>query len=91
MRSSDNAVLTQVGGNWEPCQNLKPFTFFNEYCAAGDMEMNSAGSLNGKLSRTREDQRIVRRAKGDQVDSYLLFSNPHEYGKSIDIRFTQSV
>jgi phage/plasmid-like protein (TIGR03299 family) len=25
---------------------------------------------------------------GDRVDSYLLFSNPHQYGKSIDIRFT---
>jgi phage/plasmid-like protein (TIGR03299 family) len=24
----------------------------------------------------------------DRVDSYLLFSNPHQYGKSIDIRFT---
>ena len=47
VRSSDNAVLTQVGGNWEPCQNLEAFTFFNEYCAAGDMEMNSAGSLKG--------------------------------------------
>jgi hypothetical protein len=25
---------------------------------------------------------------GDKVESYLLFSNPHLYGKSIDIRFT---
>jgi phage/plasmid-like protein (TIGR03299 family) len=25
---------------------------------------------------------------GDQVESYLLFSNPHQYGKSIDVRFT---
>ena len=25
---------------------------------------------------------------GDQVDSYLLFSNPHQYGRSIDVRFT---
>ena len=25
---------------------------------------------------------------GDRVDSYLLFSNPHDYGKSVDIRFT---
>jgi phage/plasmid-like protein (TIGR03299 family) len=24
----------------------------------------------------------------DRVDSYLLFSNPHEYGKAIDVRFT---
>ena len=35
VRSSDNKVLTQVGGNWEPCQNEEAFTFFNEYCAAG--------------------------------------------------------
>ena len=58
VRSSDNKVLTQVGGNWEPCQNEEAFTFFNEYCAAGDMEMNSAGSLKeGKfvyaLARSR--------------------------------------
>jgi phage/plasmid-like protein (TIGR03299 family) len=26
--------------------------------------------------------------KGDQVDSYLLFTNPHKYGWSIDVRFT---
>ena len=26
--------------------------------------------------------------KEDTVESYLLFSNPHQYGKSIDIRFT---
>ena len=25
---------------------------------------------------------------GDTVESYLLFSNPHQYGKSIDVRFT---
>ena len=24
----------------------------------------------------------------DQVDSYLLFSNPHQYGKSLNVRFT---
>ena len=26
--------------------------------------------------------------QGYTVDSYLLFSNPHQYGRSIDIRFT---
>jgi phage/plasmid-like protein (TIGR03299 family) len=25
---------------------------------------------------------------GDKVEGYLLFSNPHEFGRSIDIRFT---
>jgi phage/plasmid-like protein (TIGR03299 family) len=37
------------------------------------------------MARIKESFDIL---KGDQVDSYLLFSNPHEYGKSIDIRFT---
>jgi phage/plasmid-like protein (TIGR03299 family) len=90
VRDSDNKVLTQVGGNWEPCQNEQAFEFFNEYCLEGGMEMNTAGSLKGgkmvwALAKIKESFDVV---KGDQVDSYLLFSNPHEYGKSIDIRFT---
>jgi phage/plasmid-like protein (TIGR03299 family) len=90
VRSSDSKVLTQVGGKWEPCQNETAFEFFNEYCLEGGMEMNSAGSLKGgkmvyALAKINESFDVV---GGDQVDSYLLFSNPHEYGKSIDIRFT---
>jgi len=90
VRSSDSKVLTQVGGNWEPCQNETAFEFFNDYCLAGDMEMNAAGSLkDGKMvwamAKINESFDAL---PGDQVDSYLLFSNPHEYGKSIDIRFT---
>jgi phage/plasmid-like protein (TIGR03299 family) len=54
------------------------------------MEMSSAGSLkDGKMvyamAKVKESFDIL---GGDQVDSYLLFSNPHEYGKSIDVRFT---
>ena len=54
------------------------------------MEMHTAGSLKeGKmvwaLAKVKESFDIL---GGDQVDSYLLFSNPHEYGKSIDVRFT---
>ena len=90
VRSSDSKVLTQVGGNWNPVQNETAFEFFNEYCLEGGMEMNSAGSLkDGKmvyaLAKINESFDVL---GGDQVDSYLLFSNPHEYGKSIDIRFT---
>jgi phage/plasmid-like protein (TIGR03299 family) len=90
VRSTDSKVLTQVGGNWNPVQNEQAFEFFNDYCSAGDMEMSSAGSLkDGKmvyaLAKVKESFDIL---GGDQVDSYLLFSNPHEYGKSIDVRFT---
>jgi phage/plasmid-like protein (TIGR03299 family) len=54
------------------------------------MEMHTAGSLKGgqmvwALAKVKESFDIL---GGDQVDSYLLFSNPHQYGKSIDVRFT---
>jgi phage/plasmid-like protein (TIGR03299 family) len=56
----------------------------------GNMKMHTAGSLReGKnvwaLAKVNESFEIL---GGDKVDSYLLFSNPHEYGRSIDIRFT---
>lgn len=90
IRTSDNTVLTQVGKGWNPVQNSEAFDFFSEYCLAGDMEMHTAGSLkNGQLvwalAKIKESFDVL---GGDQVDSYLLFSNPHQYGKSIDVRFT---
>ena len=90
VRSTDGAVLTNVGTGWNPVQNEEAFDFFTEFVLAGDMEMEVAGSLkDGKnvfaLAKVKESFSILGE---DQVDSYLLFSNPHEYGKSIDIRFT---
>lgn len=89
-RSSDNKILDVIGDDWNPVQNIEAFEFFNEYVMAGDMEMNTAGSLKGgknvfALAKVKESFSILGE---DQVDSYLLFSNPHEYGKAIDIRFT---
>lgn len=90
VRSSDNKILTNVGDGWNPVQNDEAFDFFAEYVQAGDMEMHTAGSLkDGKivfaLAKVKESFDIL---GGDQVDSYLLFSNPHQFGKAIDVRFT---
>lgn len=90
IRSSDNKVLTQVGKNWHPVQNEEAFEFFSEYCLEGSMEMHTAGSLKGGkmvwgLAKVKGEFEAV---KGDPVEQFFLFSNPHEYGKSIDIRFT---
>lgn len=90
VRTSDNQILDVVTSDWNPVQNSDAFEFFHEYCAAGDMEMNTAGSLrNGQivwaLAKVKESFELFR---GDQVDSYLLFTNPHRFGQSIDIRFT---
>ena len=90
VRETDVKILTNVGENWNPVQNEKAFDFFSEFVMSGDMEMHTAGSLKGgqmvwALAKVKDSFEIL---GGDRIDSYLLFSNPHQYGKSIDIRFT---
>lgn len=90
IRTSDNKFLDMVGEDWNPVQNAEAFEFFNDFIGAGDMEMHTAGSLKGgqniwALAKIKDSFEVV---KGDKVEGYLLFSNPHQYGKTVDIRFT---
>ena len=90
VRSSDNSILSIVSDDWNPVQNQEAFEFFNDFVAAGDMEMHTAGSLkNGEivwgLAKVKESFELF---KGDKVDSYLLFSNFHRFGFATDVRFT---
>ena len=90
VRESDNKVLSIVGDNWEPVQNSTAFEFFTDFVKQGKMKMHTAGSLlDGKmvwaLAKVEDDFELF---NGDKVESYLLFSNPHQYGKSIDVRFS---
>lgn len=90
VRSNDNKILDVVSDDWNPVQNQEAFDFFNEFVMAGDMEMHTAGSLKGGqivwgLAKIKESFELF---KGDQIDSYLLFSNFHKYGFSTDVRFT---
>jgi phage/plasmid-like protein (TIGR03299 family) len=93
VRSSDNKVMDIVGQDWNPVQNAEAFEFFREFVDTGDMQMHTAGSLkDGKMVWALakvNDGFTIKTAQGeDSVESYLLFSNPHQYGKSIDVRFT---
>lgn len=90
VRETDGRILTTVGENWKPVQNEQAFEFFHDYVMEGGMEMHTAGSLKGgkmvwALAKVKDTFELF---GGDRVDSYLLFSNPHTYGKTIDIRFT---
>jgi phage/plasmid-like protein (TIGR03299 family) len=90
VRSSDNSVLDVVGTGWNPVQNSEAFEFFHDYVMAGDMEMHTAGSLKGgqmvwALAKTKESFELF---NGDVTDNYFLFTNPHQFGKSINIRMT---
>lgn len=90
VRDSDDSILSVVSGSWVPCQNEEAFEFFNDFIAAGDMEMHTAGSIkNGQnvwaLAKIKESFELF---DGDTVEGYLLFSNPHQFGKTITVQFT---
>ena len=90
VRSFDDKILDVVSDDWNPVQNQEAFEFFNDFVAAGDMEMHTAGSLQeGKIvwgmAKIKESFELF---GGDRVEGHLLFSNFHKYGSSTDVRFT---
>jgi phage/plasmid-like protein (TIGR03299 family) len=93
VRSSDGKVLTHVKDRWEPVQNRDAFNFFHEYVMAGDMEMHTAGSLKGgtivwAMAKIKDSFELKTPQGTDLIESHLLFTNPHKFGQSIDVRFT---
>jgi phage/plasmid-like protein (TIGR03299 family) len=91
LRESDNKILDIVTPEWNPLQNEEAFEFFQDFVSKGDMEMHTAGSLKGGqlvwcLARVREGFKVGK--TDDEVESHLLFTNPHQFGKAIDVRFT---
>jgi phage/plasmid-like protein (TIGR03299 family) len=89
VRETDGKILTQVGPGWNPVQNAEAFDFFADFVSKGDMVMDTAGSLrDGRIVWALADVRDgFTLFGGDEVKGYLLFSNPHQYGKSIDVKF----
>lgn len=90
VRDIDNKILDVITDDWVPNQNETAFEFFNDFVAAGEMEMHTAGSLRDgqlvwALAKVKDAFELF---NGDTVESYLLFTNPHKYGWSIDVRFT---
>lgn len=95
VRDVDGKVLTVISKDWNPVQNDEAFEFFAKLVDSGKMQMHTAGSLKGgrrvwalaKINETFE-LKVNGKKTQDVVDGYLLLTNPHEYGKSIDARLT---
>ncbi len=90
VRTSDYKMLDVVSDDWNPVQNIDAFEFFNDFISEGDMEMHTAGSLKGgqivwALAKIKDGFSLF---GGDDVESYLHFTNFHRYGHSTDVRFT---
>lgn len=91
VRNSDNKYLDIVSDGWIPVQNEDAFEFFSEYVRAGGMSMHTAGSLkDGQIiwALAKVEDSFSLFGGKDEVDSYLLLSNPHQFGKGVDVRFT---
>lgn len=89
VRDTDGKVFDLVGKDWNPVQNHEAFDFFTDFVEKGNMEMDTAGALkDGRLvwalASIKDGFTVF---GGDEIKGYLLFSNPHLYGKSIDVRF----
>lgn len=90
IREEDNKQLDVVSRTWHPVQNQAAFDFFYDWVEEGNMEMHTAGSLkDGKLvwvlAKINETFEVLR---NDIVEGYLLFTNPHQFGHSVNVRFT---
>lgn len=90
VRNSDDSVLSVVGSTYEPVQNRDALEFFREFCDAGDMTLETAGSLSGgrrvwALASIRDGFRLV---GGDEVSGYLLLTNPHTRNEALVAQFT---
>lgn len=89
VRDSDDRHLSTVGTVYKPVQNADTFEFFKKFTTAGHMTMEHGGSLaNGAyvwaLARINADFVI---GKDDAVQSYLLFCQPHAFGRAMVIRY----
>lgn len=90
VRMDKQVPLGRVGDIYTPMQNKDAFKFMDDLIGHGGAYYHTAGALGrGErvwiLVRFNGTEEV---SKGDGVDSYLLLSNGHDGGTSLDIRLT---
>ena len=80
-RDKDNHVLSIVGSKYKPVENTDAMDFFNRFVSAGEMQMETAGSLhNGQyiwgLAKIEQDfgswfRRCYRRLLASDVSAHF--------------------
>jgi phage/plasmid-like protein (TIGR03299 family) len=90
VRSSDGKCLDVVGGMYKPVQPEAAIEFFTKFVSAGDMTMETAGSLEGgrriwALAKMRSGFTL---AGGDEIEGYLMLMSPNIKGEAFRIMFT---
>ena len=90
VRDTDGSILSMISDDWEPLQNHEAFDFFHDFVMAGNLSMETAGSLKKgqivfALAKVQNRFEVF---EGDVTESYILFTNPHKYGQSITVMTT---
>lgn len=91
-RTDNGTILSEVPYEWNPIQNETAFEFFHEYCKAGHIKMETAGSLrNGRLVwvMAKINNAFALFNGKDVIEPYLLFTNPHVYGMTASVSLTE--
>lgn len=89
-RSSDGKVFAVMSDGYIPVQNKTIMDFFRRYCEAGQMELETAGSLKGgsliwALAKVGQSFTLPGQ---DKVESYLMLYNGHDGGRCFGGKFT---
>lgn len=89
IRDSDNQLLDIISDEWRAMQNRDALDFFKEISDLCNGELSAVGSIkDGKIiwafSRLDEAFNVTRNK--DKIQAHLLFTNPHSYGRSIELR-----
>lgn len=82
--------FTEVPENWHVLQNSDAFEFFEKWVDEGKMRLLSTGSIKfGQIVWVlAEIGNGFELFKGDEHRNNILFTLPHKYGRSIDVRQT---
>lgn len=92
VRSDSGYELDAVGPDYVPIHNVEVLEFFREYAEAGELSLETAGSLdNGRyvwaLAKTQESFTV---GDADRVEGYVLLANPHRYGHGATAKLTMT-
>jgi len=79
-----------VGPRYKPIQNYDAFKVFQDFCEAGNMTMETAGSLSGGehiwgLAKINGEYQLC---DGEFISGYFLLIQSHIYGSSLKAMFT---
>lgn len=88
LREEPPMVLSVVSDDWMPMQNSDAVGLFDDFARLAGSRITTVGSLREgrivwSLARMGDPFEV---ARGDWVQPFILFSNPQEYGKSMDVR-----